>query len=271
MKQSFLFLPIVALGLASACISCNKQPSPSNTESIDSVSTSVEIVEDSIPQRDELIGYVQCVDTLVDSCAIRIYTPYYQSIHLYCGEDIPDGSYANQIYCAAAAFTGAGYDEGFRHDLVAGDHVSEGRRFKGYRCKRNSGAFVAYQGTYKFLLNNYSSELDEAAKHNGMGFAQEMMIHQGVTVKTTRSLSNENIFRALCERNGDVCVIESAEVISFGSFIDCLLAVGATEALYLDMGGWSYSWYSDKNGNIIRPFPYGKEVLTNAIVFEGCN
>ena len=82
---------------------------------------------------------------------------------------------------------------------VAGDHVSAGKRERGYACGRNTGAFVAYKGKWEFCYQNYSKKLDEAALHGGMGFGQEMIIHNGETVATVRRDSNKNQFRALCE------------------------------------------------------------------------
>ena len=40
--------------------------------------------------------------------------------------------------------------------------------------------------------------MEKAAREGGMGFAQEMMIHNGKAVNTKRSLGNKNVFRALC-------------------------------------------------------------------------
>ena len=84
-----------------------------------------------------------------------------------------------------------------------------------------------------------------------MGFGQEMMIHNGTRVQTIRKDSNKNEFRALCELNGRLCIIDSKGVSRFGDFIQNLLGIGVTEALYLDMGpGWNYSWYRDSAGKV---------------------
>lgn len=233
------------------------------------ISDSTETVTDQ--HNSSTVEYVHRSKMIVNKTTLIIYTPEYCNIKLYYGNDIPDGTYNNHLYCAAGAFTGEGYQHGFKHTLIAGDHVSNGIRYNGYKCKRNTGAFVFYNGQYKFVYKDYSGKLNEAAKNKGMGFAQEMMIHNGQIVKTIRTENNKNIFRALCEKDNKLCVIESDGIVPFGQFIDCLHSIGVTEALYLDMGGWSYSWYRDQSGKIIRPFPKGKEVLTNAIVFEGAN
>ena len=141
----------------------------------------------------------------------------------------------NVVLCCEAAFTSECLTE-FKHTNIAGDHVSSGERFRGYRCKRNTGAFVWYENEWKFLWKEYSHELDSAVKHNGMGFGQEMIMHHGKLCETIRKDGNVNQFRALCEVDGQVCVIDSKMSMAFGAFKKQLIAYGVKEALYLDMG-----------------------------------
>ena len=162
------------------------------------------------------------------------YYPVFERVDLVCGE-MPMKTDSSVVFVAEAAFTGEFLDT-FKHTNIAGDHVSGGVRYRGYKCKRNTGAFVFHQGTWKFLYQNYSGELDSAARYGGMGVAQEMMIHEGVEIPHMRKAGNRNQFRALCEKDGRVCVIESCGVVGFGDFIQDLLQYGVKEALYLDMG-----------------------------------
>ena len=188
-------------------------------------------------------NYTKCEEKV----KLIIYTPDYSSIDLVCGT-MPSQSNKNVIFCAEAAFTGELLKE-FKHSNILGDHVSGGMRYKGTGCKRNTGAFVYYGGKWKFLYKDYSKDLDVAAQNGGMGFGQEMMIHEGKRVQTIRKDANRNEFRALCELNGMLCVIDSKGVSAFGDFIQALLDEGVTEAIYLDMGpGWNYSWYRDYDG-----------------------
>ena len=54
--------------------------------------------------------------------------------------------------------------------------------------------------------------------------------------------------------------------MKFGDFINSLKALGASETLYLDMGGWNYSWYRDEDVNVkeihLHPIFYGTNWLT---------
>lgn len=164
-------------------------------------------------------------------------------IDMVCGT-IPSAEDDSIVLAFAGAFTGTEFDKG--HANIAGDHVAGGRRFKGYHCKRNTGAFTwsAASGS-QFHYQDYSSALDKAATEGGMGFAQEMMIHDGKAVKTTRPLGNSNVFRALClDKDSNLALYESQGTVTFGNFIDSLLTQGVKEALYTDMGqGWNYCFY----------------------------
>lgn len=162
---------------------------------------------------------------------------------LVCGE-IPSPENDSIILAFAGAFTGTEFDKG--HANIAGDHVAGGKRYKGYTCRRNTGAFVwSEKSGPKFHYKDYSTALTNAAAEGGMGFTQEMMIHEGKAVKTTRPLGNKNVFRALClDAGGNLALYESQGVVTFGNFIDALLSQGVKEALYTDMGqGWNYCFY----------------------------
>ena len=202
---------------------------------------------------------------ITDTMNLRIYSPKYSKIDFKTGE-MPSKNDTTVIFVAEGAFS-AGKPEEFAQGTVAGDHVSGGIRMKGYTCKRNNGAFIYYNGLYKFLHEDYSNELDTAAKNGGCGFTQEMMIHNGQIVSHTRPNDNVNKFRALCLIKGRLAITDSKSKVKFGNFINDLQKAGATEALYLDMGpGWNYSWFRDDYGNPVNIHPEST-IGTNWIVF----
>lgn len=187
---------------------------------------------------------------------------------MVCGE-IPSPNDDSIVLAFAGAFTGTEFDKG--HSNVAGDPVAEGTRFKGYRCKRNTGAFTwsALSGS-QFFYKDYSSALDRAAKEGGIGFTQEMMVHDGAKVPTTRPLGNKNVFRALCLDSDNLLTLyESQGIVTFGNFIEALLSQGVKEALYTDMGqGWNYCFYRvsqlDKTPQYLHStsLPYASNFIT---------
>lgn len=187
---------------------------------------------------------------------------------MVCGE-IPSPENDSIILAFAGAFTGTDFYKG--HSNVAGDHIEGGKRYKGYRCKRNTGAFTwSAKSGPQFFYKYYSSKLDRAAQEGGMGFAQEMMIHNGAKVPTTRPDGNKNVFRALClDADGTLALYESQGIVTFGDFIDALLTQGVLEALYTDMGqGWNYCFYRNNKAETspkylhTQSLPYASNFIT---------
>lgn len=179
---------------------------------------------------------------------------------MVCGE-IPSAKNDSIILAFAGAFTGTDFYKG--HSNVAGDHVAGGKRYKGYRCKRNTGAFTwSEKSGPQFFYKDYSSALNKAAKEGGMGFTQEMMIHRGAKVPTARPMRNKNVFRALClDADGTLAFYESQGIITFGNFIDALLSKGVKEALYTDMGqGWNYCFYRTNNAEASPKYIHSKSL-----------
>lgn len=237
---------------------------PYKVEAINSVSVEAIIPEDTVVVEPERLKDVRV--EVVDYGRLRAYFPKYSSIDLACGV-MPSKGDERVILIAEAAFTGELLEE-FKHSNVAGDHVSGGKRYRGFRCSRNSGAFVYYQGHPEFFYSDYSNALDMAAAKGGMGFGQEMMIHQGEEVPHVRKSGNFNEFRALCLLEGRVAVVDSKGGIKFGEFIEELLKTGVTEALYLDMGtGWNYSWFRNEYGEVVEIHDKWTHYATNWITF----
>ena len=84
---------------------------------------------------------------------------------------------------------------------------------------------------------------------------------------------SRTVYRALCEKNGKLCIIESKKVVTYEDFVKYLVEFKVKHALYLDMGsGWNYAWYRDKEGKMKERFPESKrspsyKYRTNWIAF----
>ena len=229
-------------------------------------------IQESVLENQEVISPVVIVDTMYTG--LTIYYPKTDSISLRCFERPDPATDPDIIFCCAAAFT-LDYETKADHSRICSAHVSDGVYYKKPRSSRYTGAFVTSKGEWSFLYNKdadpnaFHDAFNKAAENKGAGFAQEMMIHQGVQVKTTRPLSNVNLFRAVCEKDNKLCIIDAKESGSFGNFIKDLLNAGVTEAIYTDMGyGWNYSWYREfarQEASFIHP-EYQKSA-TNWLVF----
>lgn len=242
----------VGLLLVSLLFSCGKL-NDASIQDAESVS--------DVAQTEECYVEKQTTDSLI------ILIPKYSRIDLVCGE-MPSQSDSNVILTAEAAYTGECLKE-FKHSNIAGHHVSNGELYKGYKCKSNTGAFVYYNDTWKFLYEEYYSELVKAEEsEDGMGFGQEMIIHNGKRKETVRPCKDTNVYRALCEINNRLCIVESKNRIPFGKFCKLLVKAGATNAIYLDMGvGWNHAWYRPSANELIELHPKKHSYCTNWITF----
>lgn len=213
---------------------------------------------------------------IIDSCAAGLifYYPPTDSIALRCFNRPEPSSDFSIVFCCAAAFT-LDYGSAADHKRICSSHVSDGHYYKKPKIKRYTGAFAAYGDKWGF---RYQADADPAAfdtlfqiaaDNHGCGFAQEMMIHESRKVITTRPLSDVNLFRSLCERNGKLCVADATHAQRFGDFIQSLLNAGVTEALYTDMGyGWNYSWYRTyRSGPATYIHSVPLKAATNWLVF----
>ena len=196
------------------------------------------------------------------------YYPQFSRIDLVCGK-MPSQQDTNVIFCAEAAFTHELLDE-FAHSNIDGDHVCGGQRYKGAKCLDNSGAFAWFMDTtWEFVNGEYGELLDSVAAAGGMGFGQAIIIHQGESIRPLWR-DGVNQYRALCEKDGRLCIVDSRKAIDYEDFVKLLEQFAPTHALYLDMGaGWNHSWWRDKGGKTheIHPVADKSRYCTNWITF----
>ena len=187
---------------------------------------------------------------------LNVYYPEYTKIDLVCGQ-MPKTTQKDVDFCCEAAFTGELLNE-FKHSNIADNHICYGVMKKGYRCRTNTGGFVWGKGKWKFMR-----KADYPTEANGwnMGFCQLLIIKDGVARPIGAKMKkSRTIYRALCEKNGKLCIVEANKVLTYESFVNCLKEYKVTHALYLDMGsGWNYAWYRDKDGRVIERFPESKK------------
>ena len=202
------------------------------------------------------------------------YYPQFSRIDLVCGQ-MPSQQEDSVIFCAEAAFTHELLDE-FAHSNIDGDHVSGGKRYKGAECKDNSGAFAWFSdSTWEFINGEYSELLDSVAAAGGMGFGQAIIIHEGESIRPLWREKYDNNetkthFRALCEKDGRLCIVDSRDEVSYDKFVTMLEAFAPRHALYMDMGaGWNHSWWRDADGKVHEIYPKAEKsrYCTNWITF----
>ena len=210
------------------------------------------------PQEDTLVSVVEAEEYM-------IFYPRHRNIDLVCDSMPTPVNDKEVIFVCEASFTGELLSE-FKHSNIAGHHVSKGIKYRGYRCKHNTGLFSFYNRKWEFSIGEYAEELDNAAENKGMAFGQNMIIYENEIQQI--AFKGANIYRALCELNGILCIIESKKVEPYKHFVQNLHNIGAKYAMYLDMGGgWNYAWYRQTENKVIELHKKTHSYTTNWLVF----
>ena len=200
---------------------------------------------------------------------LTIYYPTYSSIDLSLGK-MPVLGDAKVEFSCEAAFTGQLLNS-FSHTNIADHHVSGGKFYKGYSCRANTGAFIWGNGKWSFMKK---AEFLSKKPNCQMAFCQYLIILNGKQTPMWKMMrNNRTIYRALCEKDGRLCLVQSKKVITLTQFVKYLMDSHITNAIYLDMGkGWNYAWYRNEKGKVQEIFPESKKASdykyrTNWITF----
>lgn len=200
---------------------------------------------------------------------LLVFYPNFSTLDLVCGKCVPAGD--DILFCGAAAFT-AKCLKYFCHDNIRCNHVSNGQLFKGSAEPICNGVFTYYNGKGHFAMAN-QADLEKAAQNHGMGFCQVIVIlnHKVMYAneqKKTFWIKKDYVFRALCEKDGRLCIAESKEAVSYAQFVSYLVDYGFDNAINLDMGGWSHSSYRSNSNKRVTTNAIPTRFASNWIVFK---
>jgi len=260
----YILLPLMVALLFCCSTDGSSDQSKESSDSItDLHNLSVIIHTDCFSVKTPLVSFD---DSTVNG--LIVYYPHFSRIDLVCG-NMPSKQDTSVIFCAEAAFTHKIIEE-FKHSNIDGDHVSGGKRFTGAMCENNSGAFAWFgNSTWEFIYGENNELLDRAALAGGMGFGQAIIIYNGKIIRPLWR-NGVNQYRALCEKDGHLCIVDSRQKVSYEHFVALLEDFAPTHALYLDMGsGWNHSWWRDEDGMIheIHPATDSTRFCTNWLTF----
>ena len=193
--------------------------------------------------------------TIETTTTLKVYYPEFSRVDLVCGQ-MPKVTQKDVEFCCEAAFTGELLAE-FKHLNIADNHICSGVMKKGYRCRANTGGFVWGKKGWRFVIK---ADFPAAANDWHSGFCQLLIIKDGTArAISSRMRTKRTIYRALCEKDGRLCIVECKKSMSYESFVKSLMDYKVKHALYLDMGsGWNYAWYRDQKGDVVECFPESK-------------
>ena len=132
---------------------------------------------------------------------------------------------------------------------VCGDQVVAGERIAGYDDITATGHALIINNKVSIKSNDYLEESIKAAvEGKGYLFQQCLIVEDGKGIveripKAIRDRKAHIIYRAACVMSdGSFAIVQGDEPMYCGEFIDALVALGAKQALYLDMGTWAWGW-----------------------------
>ena len=202
----------------------------------------------------------------VSFSGLRVYYPHCAVIGLQVGSE-PCIDVENICFVCAAAYTGKSiyeHPDSPNHLDIAGDHIMDGTLYKGYDDSEfNTGGFIWYSGpdaSWEIVNREEFRKKTTTSPLPFTAFQQELLIYNNQIQKFHRA-NRANFYRALCNLNGRLCIIDGTREHLMLSFVDLLKNAGVSDALYLDMGGWSYSWYREYSF-------YGEEYCPATIIHD---
>ena len=204
--------------------------------------------------------------TVYDTGTVYVIFPEYTEVNHVC-ETRPSKSDASITWCSGAAFQHT-VSLGFSQENVEGDHAVKGTLYESPYNWDSFAAFTFANGQFSFEFDDPSGAIRSAAEAGGSGFMQFGLIRDGETV-IGFDRPRARCYRTLAELNGNLCIIDSRQMMHFEDFMDEVRRLGVTNALYMDMGaGWNYSWYRDAADRVVTLFGLPVPWSHNWVVFQ---
>ena len=196
------------------------------------------ISSDTVSQK---LGYVNTYKIETSTLNLSVY----QLINGKAGFTVtrPEKTDQSTLLSIAASFTAKDLKN------LIGTHIVNGQTIAGIG---NPGGYCAIWGN-KMVIKSSKDSLEYYRKKvlssKGDLFRQIILVKNGKAMPC--ELFKRNVpLRAIAVLDGKPTVIETVGSSTIEHFSRALAEIGVTEALYADMGSWSYGWYRNKEGRI---------------------
>lgn len=180
-------------------------------------------------------GYTEIRDTLINDIPIRIYIPHNAEMSLHIGR--MDKEDKTIIYAAQAADVRADNGGIVGAFVLNGEPKAWGLSKKGYCASINGKVTIG--------VADNTSLFEEATMHNGYFFRQYPLVKDGQVIDNEPK--GKSIRRAICDRQGEIFMVETGTIESFHDFAQAMADLGVDQAVYL-VGSSAYGWAVDEAG-----------------------
>lgn len=180
-------------------------------------------------------GFTEIRDTLINDIPIRIYIPHNAEMSLHIGR--MDKADTSVVYVAQAADVRA--DNGG----IVGAFVLNGEPKAWGLSKKGFCAYI--RGKVIVGVADNTSLFEEATECGGYFFRQYPLVKDGQVIDNEPK--GKAVRRAICDRLGEIFMVETGTAESFHDFAQALADMGVNQAVYL-VGSSAYGWAVDENG-----------------------
>ena len=178
-------------------------------------------------------GFTEIRDTTINDIPLRIYIPHNAEMTLHVGR--LDKRDTTIVYAAQAADIRRDNRKIVGAFVLRGEPLAWGLSKKGY-C-------AVIDGRVAVGVADNSPFFEEATERDGYFFRQYPLVDNGRLVENEPK--NKSIRRSLCDRDGEIMMIETLSQESFHDFAQALVDLGIDQAIYL-VGSTAYGWAVDE-------------------------
>lgn len=240
----FIILSVLAIAIIGAIILFASTPNEEDVVEIELEPTLFEPVTLPEPVKPQWIGkdvdsllpgFTEIRDTLMNDIPIRIYIPHNAEMSLHIGR--MDKTDTSIIYAAQAADIRADNGGIVGAFVLNGEPKAWGLSKKGYCASINGEVTIG--------VADNTSLFEEATMCGGHFFRQYPLVKDGQVMENVPK--GKSIRRAICDRQGEIFMVETGTLESFHDFAQALADLGVNQAVYL-VGSSAYGWAVDENG-----------------------
>lgn len=181
-------------------------------------------------------GYIQMVDTCVNDIPMRLFIPHNAVMELSLGRIDPKDT--TIVYVSQAADVRA--DNGG----IVGAFVLKGKPLAWGLSKQ--GFCAAIGDSVVVGVADNTSYFEEAINRGGYFFRQYGLVKDGALVEN--KLKGKAIRRGICDRMGEIFMVETHTDESLHDFAQALVDIGVSQAVYIVGSSQIYGWAVDAAG-----------------------
>lgn len=181
------------------------------------------------------VGYTEIKDTLINDIPIKIFIPHNAEMSLHIGKINKEDT--SIIYTAQAADVRADNGGIVGAFVLKGEPKAWGLSKKGFCASINGQVTIG--------VTENSPLFEKATEEGGYFFRQYPLVSNGKLVENEPK--GKSTRRAICDRQGEIFMVETGTTESFHDFAQALVDLGVDQAIYL-VGSTAYGWAVDENG-----------------------